>query len=167
MIRPAWAADLDAVAEAVTRLVAAMNAAGNDQWGPTYPARSDFEADLSDGALFVDDGEGRIRGFVALNQVEPGAYDGLPWTVDRPALVVHRLAVVPEFHRRGVADGLVTFAEDRARWLGLGGLRSDTADRNPGMNALFERRAWTRVGTLRFDDATVGFVAWEKALGLG
>jgi len=101
---------------------------------------------------------------VALNLVEPAEYAVQPWRARGPSLVVHRLAVAPEFHRRGVADGLFAFAEAKAGKLGLDSLRSDTSDRNPAMNALFTRRGWQRVGTIRFSDATVDFGAWEKLL---
>lgn len=163
-IRAAQEADLDAIAAALPELVAAMNAAGNDQWGAHYPLRADFVRDLAEDALFVDEEAGQIRGFAVLNGEEPAEYEALPWSRGRPALVVHRLAVVPRFHRRGVADGLVAFAEDRARTLGLKALRSDTSERNPAMQALFARRGWTRVGGIRFSDATVAFGGWEKVL---
>jgi GNAT superfamily N-acetyltransferase len=164
-IRRAEEADLDAVMAAVPALVAAMNAAGNDQWGAHYPLRAHFTQDLAENSLFVDDEAGQIRGFAVLNLEEPEEYDELPWSQGRPALVVHRLAVVQTFHRRGVADGLFAFSEERARLLGLKSLRSDTSDRNPAMNALFARRGWKRVGGIRFSDATVDFGAWEKVLG--
>jgi len=160
VIRPARLADLDPIEGALPAIVTAMRASGNDQWGPAYPTRTDFARDLEAGTLFVDD-QGVVRGFGVFDHHEPPAYDGLPWTVPRPALVVHRLAVVPGFRRQGVAEALFAFAEDRARFLGLG-LRSDTAEANQGMNALFAKRGWRRVGTLRFPHSTGGFVAWER-----
>jgi GNAT superfamily N-acetyltransferase len=164
MIRPAVPSDLDSIVAALPALINAMNAAGNDQWGPHYPLRVDFARDLDEGTLFVDDEAGRVRGFAALNFVEPAEYALQPWHAPGPALVVHRLAVAADFHRRGVADGLFAFAERRALALGLTSLRADTSDRNPAMNALFARRGWRRVGTIRFSDATVDFGAWEKLL---
>jgi len=164
MIRRARAEDLDAIEAALPAVVAAMRAGGNDQWGPDYPTRAHFAADLAEGTLVVDDDGGRIRGFAVLNREEPPEYEALDWRVGRPALVIHRLAVEPAFRRQGVADGLFAWAEAEAGRRGWAGLRSDTSDANEGMNALFRRRGWRRVGTLRFGHAVVGFVAWEKAL---
>lgn len=160
MIRLARTSDLDAIEAALPVIVLTMRASGNDQWGPLYPTRLDFGRDLEAGTLFVDD-RGAVRGFAVFDEHEPPAYDALPWTVPRPALVVHRLAVVPEFRRLGVADGLFSFAEARARALGRG-LRSDTAEANEGMKALFAKRGWRRVGTLRFPHSAGEFVAWER-----
>lgn len=161
MIRQALVADLDAIEAALPAIVAAMRAAGNDQWSAAYPTRTDFARDLEAGTLFVDDESG-VRGFGVFDGHEPPAYDELPWTVPRPALVIHRLAVVPGFRRLGVAEGLFGFAEARALTLGRG-LRSDTAEANDGMNGLFAKRGWRRVGGLRFPHASGGFVAWEKS----
>lgn len=161
MIRLATPSDLATIEAILPGVIHGMQASGNDQWSPRYPTRIDFAQDVEDGSLWVDD-LGGIRGFVALNTVEAAEYAPLPWTVPRPALIVHRLAVAPEFRRQGVGDGLFEFAESRAVHLGLEGLRSDTSTANAGMNALFARRGWSRVGTLRFPHATVSFQAWEK-----
>jgi len=104
MIRIAEPADLEAVAASLESIVSAMRATGNDQWGPAYPTPEHFNQDLAEGWLFVDDEGGRVRGFAALNFDEPEQYSPLPWTVGRPSLVVHRLAVVPEFRRKGAGE---------------------------------------------------------------
>jgi len=162
VIRRASVADLPLVTGSLTTIVAAMRAAGNDQWGPAYPTDDHFFQDCADGVLFVDEDQGRIRGFAVLNFEEPEQYEALPWTVARPALIVHRLAVLPEFRGRGLANALFAFAEEQARARGLRGLRSDTYSRNPVMNALFAKRGWKRVGTLHFPGREASFVAWEK-----
>lgn len=161
-IRLASAADVLAFFPAIRALVVAMNAGGNDQWADGYPTVEHFLADAESGTLYVDDEDGALRGLVTLDTREPAEYAALPWSVGRPALNVHRLAVLPGFQRRGVADGLLAFAESRARADGLG-MKSDTAVVNVPMNALFAKAGWTRVGTLNFSDATVDFFAWEKA----
>jgi len=164
MIRPALPADLDAIEALLPPLVAALNAAGNDQWHTGYPLRRHFEADRAAGALFVDDQEGRLRGFVALDRAEPAEYAAQPWVSPGPALAVHRLGVAPAFQGRGVARGLLAFADAEARRQGLPSLRSDTSALNPAMAALFASAGWTRVGALNFDDAACLFHSWEKVL---
>lgn len=162
MIRRAVSADLEAIAAALPTMIAAMRAAGNDQWGPAYPTVGHFTQDCAEGSLFVHELGSQIRGFMALNFEEPEQYEPLPWTVGRPALVVHRLAVVPEFRRQGVADDLFAFAENEAAARRQAGLRSDTYSRNPAMNALFAKRGWRLVGTLNFPGREAEFLAWEK-----
>jgi GNAT superfamily N-acetyltransferase len=162
VIRQANTADLEAILVELPAVVAAMRAAGNDQWGPAYPTREHFAADLDAGHLFVDV-NGAVRGFGVFNEEEPSEYDGLPWTVPRPALIVHRLAVMPGFRRQGVAENLFAFAEAMAVRRNQG-LRSDTYSRNPAMNALFAKLGWRFVSTLTFPQREFEFRAWEKAL---
>jgi GNAT superfamily N-acetyltransferase len=163
MIAAAQSRHLDAIVRELPDIVAAMRATGNDQWGPAYPTAEHFAADLAAGHLFVDVEQGAVRGFGVFNEIEPEQYNPLPWTVPRPALVIHRLAVCPAFRRQGVADGLFAYAETLAGDKGLG-QRSDTSTRNPAMNALFEKRGWRFVGTLEFPGRETGFRAWEKPL---
>ena len=163
MIRLALPSDLESIVASLESIVAAMRAQGNDQWGPAYPTADHFVRDCAEGVLFVDDDEGQVRGFEVLNFEEPEQYDALPWNVGRPALVIHRLAVVPKFRRQGVAERLFAFAEGQAAERGFEGLRSDTYSRNPAMNALFSKRGWRTVGTLRFPGREAEFFAWEKS----
>lgn len=163
MIRLAQSADLSVIARELPGIIEAMRSTGNDQWGPIYPTAAHFASDMDAGHLFVDDENGDIRGFGVFNEVEPSQYDSLPWTVGRPALVIHRLAVCPAFRRQGVADRLFAYAEALADERGIG-QRSDTSARNPAMNALFAKRGWSFVGTLEFPGRETGFRAWEKPL---
>jgi len=162
MIRPATTADLDIIEQELPAIVAAMRATGNDQWGLAYPTMDRFAADLDAGHLYVDE-EGEVRGFAVFNETEPDVYDTLPWTVPRPATIIHRLAVLPEFRRQGVADGLFAYAEAVARDKHQG-LRTDTSTRNEAMLALFAKRGWRAVGSVRFPGRETDFIAWEKAV---
>lgn len=161
MIRTATPADLNVIERELPGIVAAMRATGNDQWGPAYPTIDRFAADLEAGHLFVDDQAGTVRGFAVFNETEPEVYDTLPWTVPRPAMIIHRLAVLTAFRRQGVADGLFVFAEAMA-FDKHQGLRTDTSARNEPMLTLFAKRGWREVGTLRFPGRETSFVAWEK-----
>ncbi len=163
MIRQAQSRDLDVIVRELPAMIAVMRAAGNDQWGPVYPTAAHFGADLDAGHLFVDDENGDVRGFGVFNEVEPEQYETVPWTVPRPALIVHRLAVMPAFRRQGVAENLFAFAEAIAA-VHNQGLRSDTYSRNPAMNALFAKLGWRFVATLNFPGREFEFRAWEKAL---
>jgi GNAT superfamily N-acetyltransferase len=163
MILSAQTRHLEAIAGELPGIVASMRAAGNDQWGPGYPTAEHFAADLAAGHLFVDVEDGGVRGFGVFNEIEPEEYGPLPWTVPRPALIIHRLAVCPAFRRQGVAENLFAFAEAMARERRQG-LRSDTYSRNPAMNALFAKRGWRLVGKLEFPGREADFRAWEKPL---
>jgi GNAT superfamily N-acetyltransferase len=167
MIRKATEADLDRIMDLIVRVVRNMRAEGIDQWNDDYPIRSDFRADILAGELYLDESDEEprgIRGVVCINQVEPEEYRAASWSREGPAVVIHRLAVNPDFRRRGVAAGFFGLAEDQARRNGCLYLRSDTYSRNAKMNALFVRQGYARAGDIRFKGRVEVFHCYDKSL---
>ncbi len=168
MIRAAAERDLDGIMDIVGRVVAEMRAEDIDQWSDAYPSRADFRADLADGALWVDEEAGGrgLRGVVCVNRAEPPEYRDGTWSRDGAALVIHRLAVHPDFRRQGVGRGLLALAEDLARRSGVPYLRSDTYSLNGRMNALFVRMGYRRAGDIRFPGHRYVFRCYDKELSV-
>lgn len=165
MIRKADLRDLDQILVIVKKVVLIMQDGGNDQWNESYPAYDDFHADMLAGDLFVDsDRDGTVKAVICLNRDEPEEYGGIPWKYNKPALIIHRMAVAPEYHGNGLAKKLFTFAEERAIELDLDYIRSDTCSCNDGMNALFRMFKYTFSGTLRFPGRKYDFNCYEKCL---
>lgn len=166
MIRKAVLEDMDQIMVIIKKVVVIMQDSGNDQWSESYPSYDDFHADIIAGDLFVDsDSDGTIKAVICLNRDEPEEYGGIPWKYERPALVIHRMAVAPEYHGNGLAKKLITYAEERALELNLDYIRSDTCSRNNGMNALFKKLGYEFPGTLRFPGCKFDFNCYEKYIG--
>ena len=89
-MRKATMADLPYIVPMVKRTIAEMHSYNNHQWDETYPQESDFAEDIEKGELFVAERNGRLAGFVCINQVEPAEYQGVPWSKEKPAFVIHR-----------------------------------------------------------------------------
>lgn len=124
IVRPAAPGDLDAVWALVRRAVQKMREEGSEQWGEDYPTRADYEEDLRRGRLAAAvSAQGQVLGCACITDEPETAYAGVPWAVEGPALVVHRVAVDPALQRGGVASALLTYAED---WAGPGVSRSFT-----------------------------------------
>jgi GNAT superfamily N-acetyltransferase len=167
MIRKATEVDLERIMELIIRVVRDMREEGIDQWNDDYPARSDFLADILAGELYLDESDEEprgIRGVVCINQVEPEEYRTASWSKPGPAVVIHRLAVNPDYRRRGVAAGLFSLAEDQARRNGSLYIRSDTYSRNAKMNALFVRQGYVRAGDIHFRGRVEVFHCYDKVL---
>lgn len=167
MIRKAVLEDMNQILDIVKKVVVKMQDEGNDQWNESYPGYDDFYGDIQAGDLFVDsESNGTIKAVICLNRDEPEEYGGIPWKYNRPALVIHRMAVAPAYHGNGLAKKLIKFAEERALALGLRYIRSDTCSRNSGMNPLFKKLEFDFRGTLRFPGYNYDFNCYEKFLGL-
>ncbi len=165
MIRKATIGDMEEILVIIRKAVVLMQRSGNDQWNSSYPSYEDFHKDISAGELFVHTaGNGEVQSVICLNHFEPDEYAGVQWKYSKPALVIHRMAVAPRFHGKGLAKKLFSFAEERARELNLNYLRSDTCSRNAGMNNLFKRSGYRFSGTIRFPGFQYDYNCYEKYL---
>lgn len=165
MIRKAELEDLDQILVIIKKVVVIMQRVGNDQWSENYPTYNDFHSDIIAGELFVDvNDDGVLTSVICLNSVEPEEYGSINWSSDRKPLVIHRMAVVPEFHGNGLARKLFQFAEKRAAELKLNYIKSDTCSINGGMNALFHKLEYKFSGTMNFLGCKNDFYCYEKLL---
>jgi GNAT superfamily N-acetyltransferase len=167
MIREAMESDFAEIATIIAEAVQEMRAENSDQWNEQYPAKADFLADINRGELYVDESDeepGRIRGVACINEREPEEYGAAAWSRNGRATVIHRLAVARSFRNKGVAGGLLRFAEEAARKNASRYLRSDTYSRNVRMNALFAGAGYRRTGTIRFPARQDVFFCYDKIL---
>ena len=71
----------------------------------------------------------------------------IPWRVQGPAYYIHRLAVDPEFQRRGIASAMVSAAESRARAGGARSVRMETAGTNRAADRLYRKLGYPVLGS--------------------
>lgn len=164
--RRATPADLPAILALVRQVVPLMHASGNFQWTSEYPNAAVFEKDISQNHLWVAELAGQLVGVAALTQDQDAEYADADWDAAEPALVTHRLAVVPAAQGRGVAQALLQQAEHEARALGLRTLRVDTNSENVATQRLFPKLGYRYAGeiTLAFRPG-LRFFCYEKRLG--
>ncbi len=136
-----------------------------------YPTARTAADAAAAGTLFVAETDGCLAGTVVLNHRQPPEYLGLDFcfcdTAPEQLLVYHTLAVHPVFRRRGVAAALLRFADERARTLGCGAVRFDTACVNEPAKRLYERLGYRIVGTTVLTSQRPGIERWyvyEKVL---
>lgn len=164
-IRPAVETDLDALWLMVCRAVEKMNAEGSEQWSSDYPTPEHYREDIRRGELLTavaDDGS--VLGIACATTAPEPNYRDVPWNVEGPALVIHRMAVDPELQRSGVASALFEYAENRARQQGVPAVHVDTYSKNEKMQALFRGRGFVQRGTIRLHGRPLPYPAFEKLL---
>lgn len=165
MIRKATQRDLDAVLDILAKTVPIMQASGNNQWDSEYPNRQRFLDDIIAGSLYIYDMDGTPVGFVCVDTEEPPEYDAVCWQTKGPALVLHRMAVSPEFRGLGLAMKMATFCEDLARQNGYTCIHSDTNSKNIPVNALFKKLGYSFCGNITLRDTPDLFNCYEKQIG--
>lgn len=114
MIRKANMNDLESIMKIIKSTVEEMKTYNNTQWDENYPLEKDFVSDIKKQDLYIYEVDGEVAGFICLNYEEPEEYLGLNWSSNKKAMVIHRMAVNPNFRKTGIASKLVDFAEKLA-----------------------------------------------------
>jgi ribosomal protein S18 acetylase RimI-like enzyme len=164
-IRLAARDDIPALMELMRRVVPLMRAAGNLQWDETYPNETVFERDIDVGQLWVADAETCLAGLAAITMDQEPNYAQVGWDVSEPAIVVHRLAVDPEFRGAGMAGALMQKAEEVAAERCITVLRVDTNTQNAAAQRFFSKLGYQLAGEigLKFRPG-LRFFCYEKRL---
>jgi GNAT superfamily N-acetyltransferase len=149
----------------VRRVVPLMRAAGNLQWDEHYPNSEVFLRDIQLRQLWVADVEGIIAGVAAITTDQSPEYADVGWDITEPAIVVHRLAVDPDFRGFGIATLLMEEAEALAYEQGIHVLRVDTNTLNEAPQRLFPKLGYTLAGEIGLGFRPgLRFFCYEKRL---
>jgi GNAT superfamily N-acetyltransferase len=163
VIRKATAADAGTLLQLVRDCVAAMRAAGIEQWDELYPNAETIERDTVAGTLHVLCDGDTISASITIDQNMDPLWQDLRWSTDsEPAVAVHRLMVHPKWQGHGLAKRLMLHAETVARENGFHSIRLDTFLQNPAAMALYPRLGYRRTGTAMMRKGE--FAGFEKLL---
>jgi len=156
MLRAATAADLDAIMAIVADAQRFLKESGVDQWQDGYPSPEIFAQDIENGACMVCTVDDRVAGVIAVYFGPEACYaeveDGKWLTDDAPYAVFHRAAVAQDYRGMGIAEDMLSYAENFARGHGFKSLRGDTHHNNKAMRKLLEKQGFVHCGTIYLDN---------------
>jgi ribosomal protein S18 acetylase RimI-like enzyme len=165
IIRLATVDDLPALMQLVRQVVPLMRATGNLQWDDTYPNTEVFTRDIELDQLWIAEIDGAIGGVAAITTDQTPEYAEVGWDLNERAIVVHRLAVDPEFRGQGIAGALMQQAEAVAIDSGISVLRVDTNTHNEATQRLFPKLGYTFAGEIGLGFRPgLRFLCYEKRL---
>lgn len=163
-IRLATADDIAGIMEIVAGTVDIMKRENNPQWDEEYPTAQVFLDDIGRNSLYVYMDDGRVLGFVCVDDIQPPTYAGAQWNSDAKAFVLHRLAVHPGSRTSGIGRKLAVHAESVALQNHVYYIRSDTFSENRGMNALFEKCGYKKTGEIELRHIQRPFFCYDKII---
>lgn len=164
MIRKATEIDIQKIMEIISVTIKEMKTYNNTQWDESYPQAINFSKDIDAGDLYVDELNDEIRGFVCINYIEPIEYNYIDWQSSEKAMIVHRMAVNPNFRNQGVGISLLKFSEELALKNGVSYLKTDIYSINDKMNSLFKKFGFKLVGEMEFLGKEKPFYCYDKII---
>ncbi len=123
---------------------------GFKQWDEHYPSREIVERDILKGYLFGAYSESRLVALIAITNDEPKEYEKVNWKEKSSFLIIHRLCVHEFFLRKGVANALMSFAEEYAKNQNYLSIRLDTFSLNEGAVFFYKKIGYSKVGYVNF-----------------
>ncbi len=162
MIRLAQLQDLPCILEIVRACIPLMEKEKNTQWDHTYPGKEHFMKDIMDQTLYVYECQGKVAGFICLNEEESEGYCNVVWESVNKATIIHRMAVNPNVQRCGIASAFLKYAEHVAIKRKHSHIKSDTCSMNEQMKRLFLSKGFRQVGQISHPGRTETFICYEK-----
>jgi ribosomal protein S18 acetylase RimI-like enzyme len=164
-IEPAKISDLERIFTIYQRCAAKLNAEGIRQWLEHYPSRTLLQEDIYAGEMFKYVTDSKITAVIVLTEKQEKAYEAVKWRHrDGKVIVAKRLAVDPEFQMRGIASGLMVFAEDYAAKNGYASIRLEAYCGHTVALNFYRNRNYQEVGEVHFPGRELPFKCFEKKL---
>ncbi len=166
-IRKAGEEDIICIADIFKRCTDDMLQKGIRQWDYSYPLVSHVLKDVQNNSAYVMDVKGTVAAAITVDQHQDTQYKGIHWhSHDLNPVVIHRLAVAPEYQGKGIAASLCVFAEQVAREWSCRSIRLDAYSLNPASNHLYQRLGYKRAaGYCYFHYNPIPFYCYDKILG--
>ena len=151
MIRAAVFTDIDSILEITKSCANHMKSQGIFQWNEHYPNKESFIKDEENKELYVYCIEEQIVSCVSLCNKMDKEYITVKWnTKNDNNLYVHRLAVHPNFQKKGVGKSLMDYAESFAKKNEYASVRLDTFSQNKRNLKFYESRGYERLEEIYF-----------------
>lgn len=150
MIRKATVLDLNSIMQITKACAKHMINQQIYQWNEHYPNRNAFKNDVQRGELYVYMQNNICMGCIVITTIKDVEYVPIDWLTKDKNIYIHRLAVHPKYQGKGIAQQMMTFAENYAKTNGYFSVRLDTFSQNKRNQKFYETRGYKRLGNIYF-----------------
>lgn len=165
-IKQAFKSDIPELITVIQACAEDMISNGIFQWNDEYPSIEIFEKDIELNQLWVLKDNDKIVGSIVVSNIIDEEYKAVKWlTPTQHNCYIHRLAIHPEYQGKGLAQQLMTFAEEYAREHKFTSIRLDTFSVNDRNNKFYQRRGYQKLGEIYFPrQSDYSFYCYELVL---
>lgn len=157
--------DIPVIMEVISLAQEYFRKQGIDQWQNGYPNTEVISNDVSNGSSYVLlQDEQILATAVILFDADPNYthIDGR-WITGNPYVVIHRIAVRPEYKGRNMAGWIIEKAEQMCTEKGFTSIRIDTHQENRSMQQVALKSGFLYCGIIKVADGSPR-LAYEKVL---
>ncbi|MCP3926559.1 MAG: GNAT family N-acetyltransferase [Desulfobacterales bacterium] len=135
------------------------------QWDDEYPNLINIQEDINTGALYEGVLESQIASIISFNENQEKEYLTVNWRYTNGIiLVIHRLAVDPDFQGLGLSSILMKYVENYAIENSYSAIRLDAYTGNEMILDFYRRKGYQEAGEFYFPSRSLPFKCFEKSV---
>jgi ribosomal protein S18 acetylase RimI-like enzyme len=135
------------------------------QWTDEYPNIEIISNDIRQNQLYCISQNENCIGAINISSIQEPEYENVLWSDNSMSfIVIHRLAIHPNFQRNGFAKKLMDFAENFALNKKISSIRLDAYSGNESVLRFYENRNYVKKGEVNFTGRKLSFYCYEKIL---
>ncbi len=165
-IRLAEPSDIPILADLFVKVTAQMISLSIHQWNYSYPTKEHVANDVDTKTSYVWLENNSIAGTISLDNKQDVQYKSIEWQGKyEEVIVIHRLAIHPDFQGQGISKALCLFAEYIAFLNDVKTIRLDAYSDNPISTNLYARLGYKKAkGYCYFHGNDLPFYCYDKVL---
>ena len=152
--------DLNELDELAIIVIKDMEISHIPQWSVGYPARTHFEKDVEDKAIYIYKDKGVILGSISVLPENDPAYKTINTWIKEKSIVIHRMLVHPNARNKGIAKKLLDKAVEVGKIGNYESIKIDTHIKNYKMRSFLIKNGFIQLEYLGIIDR----LAFEKVL---
>lgn len=166
LIEKARLEDLEEVFQIYRQCDKQMQLDGFTYW-KDYPKKRQTQADLIAKKLYKYSVDNVIQAVITLDEEQFFPWHLAQWKEDsEPALIVHRLAVLPRHQNKKLGNKLMAFAEEKAKSENYKSIRLDVSSNNTKALNFYLKQGYSPVGEVYLPVRDYPFTCFEKLVKL-
>lgn len=135
------------------------------QWDDEYPNIQYIRGDINRGVLYKGVLESRIAGVISFDESQEKEYETINWRyTNGNILIIHRLAIDPDFQGLDFSSHLMEYVENYAIKNNYSAIRLDAYVGNQMVLDFYRRKAYQEAGEVYFHRRILPFKCFEKSI---
>lgn len=137
---------------------------GLTHWNNEYPNKEVFIKDIKIGSQYIAKDGRKIAGIISFDRYGHPLFDSVKYFDNKEYYFIHRLAVSPKYHNKGIGKFLMNYAENTIRDNRGTSIRLGAFSKYEKVLSFYKKLNYKTVGEVTFKVSNYPFLIMEKIL---